>query len=186
MEDATPARRLRSAYIVKPWYDWVFFLLPPLAALLLGYVVSTSRSANEPFLWSDQNMTMSGLLLGVFIHAHLFIVLFRSHGNRKVLVEHPYRFSLVPACVLVGMMISPWVSVCCSVLATFWDVYHSGAQTFGFGRIYDAKVGNDPHQGRRLDFALNQLLYAGPSVAGATMMVHVEDIDLHFALRLSR
>ena len=170
-------RRLRSAYIVKPWYDWVFFLLPPVAALLLGYFVSTSRAANQPFLWSDQEVTMSGLALGVFIHAHLFAVFFRSHGNRNVLAEHPYRFSLVPACVLVGMMISPWIAVICSVLATFWDVYHSGAQTFGFGRIYDGKIGNDPHQGRRLDFVLNQLLYAGPIVAGATMMDHFEDFN---------
>ena len=29
MEQTQPARRLRSAYIVKPWYDWTFFLLPP-------------------------------------------------------------------------------------------------------------------------------------------------------------
>lgn len=177
MEDRQPARRLRSAYIVKPWYDWAFFLLPPVLAVVLGYVVSGSRAANEPFLWSDQSMTPSGVMLGIFIHAHLVIVFFRSHGNRNVLVEHPYRFSLIPACVLVGMMISPWVSVICSVLATFWDVYHSGAQTFGFGRIYDAKVGNDPHQGRRLDFAINQLLYAGPILAGATMMDHFEDFN---------
>lgn len=175
MEAKQPARRLRSAYIVKPWYDWLFFLGPPAAALLLGWWVSTSRAANEPFLWSEQNVTPSGLLLGVFIHAHLVIVFFRSHANRKVLLEHPYRFSLVPACVLVGMMISPWVTVICSVLATFWDVYHSGAQTFGFGRIYDAKAGNDALGGRKLDFAVNQLLYAGPIVAGATMMDHFED-----------
>jgi len=177
MEAPRPDRRIRSAYIVKPWYDLAFFLLPPLAALLLGYVVNDSRAASKPFLWADQEMTPAGLMLGVLIHAHLAIVFYRSHGNRKVIVAHPYRFSLVPACVLVGMMVSPWVSVICSVLATFWDVYHSGAQTFGFGRIYDAKIGNNPLGGRRLDFALNQLLYAGPILAGATMLDHFEDFN---------
>jgi hypothetical protein len=56
-----------------------------------------------------------------------------------------------------------------SVLATFWDVYHSALQTFGFARIYDRKAGNDPMVGRRLDWHLNQLLYAGrraPSTGG--------------------
>jgi hypothetical protein len=63
-----------------------------------------------------------------------------------------------------------------SVLATFWDVYHSGLQTFGLGRIYDAKAKNDPKQARRLDVVLNHLLYAGPIVGGATMMAHFEDL----------
>ena len=75
------------------------------------------------------------------------------------------------------MMSSTWVLVSISVLATFWDVYHSGLQTFGFSRIYDAKRGNDPAAGRRLDWWLNHLLYAGPILAGATMMDHFEDFE---------
>lgn len=189
MEANTPGK-FRSAYIVRPWYDLVFFLLPPVGALLLGVVLSGSRMADEVFTWSDQDVTLTTVCLGIFIHAHLVLVLFRSHGNRAVLRQHPYRFTLVPGVLLAGMMISPMIAVAASVLATFWDVYHSGAQTFGFGRMYDAKCGNDPHQGRRLDFALNQLLYAGPIVAGATMMDHFEDfrefeaIDVMFFSRV--
>ena len=62
-----------------------------------------------------------------------------------------------------------------SVAATFWDVYHSGMQTFGLGRIYDARAGNDPRLGRRLDATFNLLIYAGPIAAGATLMDHVGD-----------
>ncbi len=175
LERSHAAPRRRSTYIVGPGYDWVFFLLPPVAALCLGITVSGSRLANEVVLWSDQRVTPLGVALGVLIQAHLCIVLWRSHGNRTVLRRHPYRFTLVPGLLLMGMLVSPIIAVICSVLATFWDVYHSGAQTFGFGRIYDAKRGNDPHDGRRLDFALNQLLYAGPIIAGATMMDHFED-----------
>jgi hypothetical protein len=58
------------------------------------------------------------------------------------------------------------------VVATFWDVWHSGLQTFGLGRIYDRNAGNPPAIGRRLDFWMNQLLYAGPILAGATMVDH--------------
>lgn len=165
----------RSTYIVGPVYDWACFLAPPVAALALGIAISGTRLADEPFVWSGQHVTVTTLLLGILIQAHLVLVLFRSHANPTVRSQHPYRFSLVPGVVLMGMLVSPVVAVCCSVLATFWDVYHSGAQTFGFGRIYDAKHGNDPHEGRWLDFAVNQLLYAGPIVAGATMMDHFED-----------
>lgn len=175
MSPTPTASPRRSTYIVGPVYDWAFFLAPPVAALALGIAVSGTRIADEPFIWSGQWVTVTALLLGILIQAHLVLVLFRSHCNRGVLRQHPYRFSLVPGLVLMGMLVSPMVAVCCSVLATFWDVYHSGAQTFGFGRMYDAKRRNDPHEGRRLDFAVNQLLYAGPIVAGATMMDHVED-----------
>ncbi|MCX4246220.1 hypothetical protein [Paraliomyxa miuraensis] len=175
MSSSSTTRPPRSTYIVGPVYDWAFFLGPPVAALLLGIALSGTHLANETFVWSGQWVTATGLGLGIFIHAHLVLVLYRSHANRNVLRQHPYRFSLVPGMLLLAMLVSPVAAVCCSVLATFWDVYHSGAQTFGFGRIYDAKRGNDPHQGRRLDFAVNQLLYAGPIVAGATMMDHFED-----------
>lgn len=171
----TKPLRWRSAYIVGPLYDWAFFLLPPVLALALGIYISGSRVDDALFDWSDQRFTPTSLAMGVFIHAHLVIVFFRSHGNQSVLREHPYRFTVVPAIVFASMVVSPWLAVIGSVLATFWDVYHSGAQTFGFGRIYDAKAGNDPREGRKLDFALNQLLYAGPIVAGATMMDHFED-----------
>lgn len=179
--DAEPGR-IRSAYIVGAGYDWAFFLLPPLAALALGIGLSGTRVADETWMWSDQEVTTTTLLLGVFIHAHLIAVFFRSHGNRAVLTQHPYRFWLVPAMVLTGMMISPLLAITCSVIGTFWDVYHSGAQTFGFSRIYDAKVGNDPHEGRRLDFLLNQVIYAGPILAGATMLDHFEDFTEYEAV----
>jgi hypothetical protein len=170
---------------VGPLYDWAFFLAPPVVALGLGIAVSGTRWSDAPFVWSGQHVTLTGLMLGVLIQAHLVLVLVRSHLNRSVLRQHPYRFSLVPGILLMGMLVSPVVAVCCSVLATFWDVYHSGAQTFGFGRIYDAKRGNDPHEGRRLDFAVNQLLYAGPMLAGATMMDHFEDFMEFEAVELA-
>lgn len=63
------------------------------------------------------------------------------------------------------------------MLATWWDVWHSGAQTFGFARIYERNHGNPPELGRRLDFWLSQLLYAGPILAGATLFDHLDDFS---------
>jgi len=64
-----------------------------------------------------------------------------------------------------------------SVIATFWDVYHSAMQTFGLGRIYDMKAGNPAKVGRMLDSWLNYVLYAGPIAAGLVLMDHVGDFE---------
>ncbi|PRP90453.1 hypothetical protein ENSA5_64670 [Enhygromyxa salina] len=169
--------RAKSGYIVSRWYDWVFFLLPPILALFLGIGISGTPFADDPFTWWGWEVTWSGLLIGVFIHAHLVLVFARSHGNKEIFKLHKLRFLLIPALLYVAMLSSNYVIYTASVVATFWDVYHSGMQTFGFGRIYEAKVGNDPKKGRRLDWALNQLLYAGPIVAGAVMLDHFEDFN---------
>lgn len=167
----------RTAYIVGPAYDWLLFLGTPLAALAAGFLISGTAFAVKDFGFHGWEVTGSGLMLGILVHAHLVAVFFRSHGNPEIFQAHPIRFLVVPITLYAAMMASPWILVAVSVTATFWDVYHSGMQTFGFGRIYDRKVGNDPLVGRRLDWALNVLLYAGPILGGATMMDHIEDFN---------
>lgn len=167
----------RSSYIVSPTYDWLLFLLPPALALVLGIMISGTWFADGDFNFGGVDNSLGSLLIGVFIHAHLVIVFFRSHGNRDIFQQFRYRFVLVPLLLYGAMLNSLWVLVCVSVLATFWDVYHSALQTFGFSRIYDSKMGNDPAVGRRLDWWLNQLLYAGPILAGVTMIDHFEDFE---------
>ncbi len=116
--------------------------------------------------------TLTGLGIGALTHAHLAAVFIRSHGNRQVLRLHPVRFWVVPVVLWVAIVASAWIAVAASVVATFWDVWHSGAQTFGFARIYDRNAGRPPTDGRTLDFWLNQLLYAGPILAGVSLMDH--------------
>jgi hypothetical protein len=167
----------RKLYIVSPLYDWCFFLLPPMLSLALGIFLSGTDVATVSRTLGTEEDTLVGFALGVLVHAHLVAVVFRSHGNRDIFRTHPYRFTIVPL-VLWGVLVwSPWALAAATVVATFWDVWHSGAQTFGFARIYDRNAGTDPELGRRLDFWLNQLLYAGPILAGATLMDHVESFD---------
>lgn len=165
----------RSQFIVGPVYDGVLFLFSPLLALGVGVFLSVSRLSEPEWTFGGVENNVTSSLIGVFIHAHLFLVFFRSHLNERIRRLYPLRFFLVPPLLLFGALTSRWVLVSISVLATFWDVYHSGLQTFGLGRIYDARAGNDPRRARQLDVALNHLLYAGPIVAGATMMAHFED-----------
>ncbi len=175
-ERAAPAQR--SPYIASPLYDWAFFLLPPIVSVLIGALVSGSWLDDDRFWLSERRFTWTTLLLGIVVQAHLIAVFVRSHLNPDVFPQHKIRFVLVPITVFASMMVSMWAVVIATVLVTFWDVWHSALQTFGLGRIYDRNQGNDPLVGRRLDFGLNLLLYAGPIVSGATMLAHFQKFEL--------
>ena len=167
----------KSTFIVNPFYDSFFFIFSPLLALFLGFLISDTTLTVDEVQFLGQEAPIANIFIGTFIMAHLFLVFFRSHGNGSIFRQFPLRFTLIPVVLLVAMVSSTWVLVCVSVLATWWDVYHSSLQTFGIGRIYDAKAGNGPQVGRRLDFLCNLLLYVGPILAGASLMDHVEDFD---------
>lgn len=161
-------------YIVGPIYDWVFFLGAPMLSLALGIFVSGTWLASETRVLGTEHDTLVGFFIGTVIHAHLVAVVFRSHGNPSIRKLYPIRFIWVPIGLYTAILVSPWIAVASTVVATFWDVWHSGAQTFGFARIYDRNHGTPPELGRRLDFWLNQLLYLGPILGGATLMDHFQ------------
>jgi hypothetical protein len=167
----------RSPYIVSRTYDWLFFLAPPMLALSFGILISGWSFAHETRWLGGESDTLVGFFIGTVIHAHLVAVLFRSHGNPQIRRLYPWRFFAVPVVLWTAIVASPWLAVLSTVIATFWDVWHSGAQTFGFARIYERNHGAPPDLGRRLDFWLQQLLYAGPILGGATLMDHVDSFS---------
>lgn len=164
-------------YIVGPVYDWVFFLGSPALCLALGAAVSGSWLATSRYALVAERDTLVGFATGVVTHAHLVAVVFRSHANPQIRARHRVRFFVVPVLLWLAIVVSPWIAVASTVVATFWDVWHSGAQTFGFARIYERNHGTPPELARRLDFWMNQLLYAGPILAGVTLADHVEAFD---------
>ena len=146
-------------------------------ALGLGIAINESRLDTQDLdLWGYDS-SLASLFIGTFIFAHLVAVVFRSHANPGIFRAYPLRFTLVPIVLFTAMISSLWVTVAVSVVATFWDVYHSSLQTFGIGRIYDMRCGNGVEAGRSLDWYLNLLLYARPIAAGATLMDHIEDFE---------
>lgn len=168
---ASPPRATR--FIASRIYDWAFFLAPPVVALALGALLGLTGVAKERFWIDGHRATYVGIAMGTFINAHLVAVLFRSHANPKVVRKHPLRFFVVPPLLIAALTLSEELMLLSTVLVVFWDVYHSALQTFGLGRIYDARAGNDPNVGRRLDLGLNVVLYIGPILAGASMLDHV-------------
>lgn len=168
---------IRARYIVGPAYDWLFFLGSPLLCLALGIALSGSWVSTSTYALAAERDTLIGFVSAVMIHAHLVAVVFRSHANPGIRARYPVRFFVVPVALWLAIVASPWIAVASTVVATFWDVWHSGAQTFGFARIYERNHGTPARLGRRLDLWMSQLLYAGPILAGATLADHLESFD---------
>src|SRR5580765_5973720 len=93
---AASAVRKSNGYIVSALYDNIFFITSPLTAFALGVLISiSSLPSMRVSIWGHQG-SPDTIFLGSFIMAHLFIVFFRSNGNRKIYEQYPYRFTLVP------------------------------------------------------------------------------------------
>ena len=184
-KSSRPARD--QGFMVSRTYDSLLFIFSPLLALILGASLDISKISDvmmtyriydpfkEPQYYEDG---MVSIFLGIIIHAHLVAVFFRSHLRKSVFQTYKYRMTLVPALLILGMLTNNSILVFCGLLTTWWDVYHSGAQTLGFGRIYDriAKV-ELPEWARKLDAIMNQVIYAGPILAGINFLNHLNDFE---------
>lgn len=159
--------------ILGPRLDWPLIILAPAGALVIGLALAQTPLGASPVSAFGARGTPADGFIGAFIMAHLVIVFFRSHGNPEIYRLHPFRFKWVPVLLFLALLSSLWVRAAVTVLATWWDVYHSSLQTFGIGRIYDAKEGSDPEAGRRLDWWLNLFLYIGPILGGASFLYHL-------------
>lgn len=151
-------------YISSRKYDHFFIIGAPLIALLFIAAFCEPRYKSGEFLYNPR--TPLWLIIGsnFLTHSHIMLVFLRSHMNTGVFKKFPYRFSLIPLFMLCAMWMSPLLFGAVGFIAVYWDEWHSLMQTFGFGRIYDAKLGNDATTGRKLDMGLCFVLGLLPHV----------------------
>jgi hypothetical protein len=144
--------------------------------LIVGFLASKPWLHDAEVTVAGQPLKVVAIGINVLTQAHLVLVFFRSHANRKVFSEFPIRFTVVPLVLFAVLLLSRWALLFSFTATVLWDVYHAGAQNFGLGRIYDAKRGINPTHRRSLDLLLSQVLYAGPIVAGASLMLHLNTL----------
>ena len=157
-------------------HDWIHLVLCPVWSLGLGLLIGLTPLATWKLSGFGLATPVAEAFLGAFVMAHLVLVFFRSHADPEIRALYPIRFWVVPpALLLILLFCGPAVAVA-SAVAAWWDVYHSSLQTFGIGRIFDAKAGNDPEAGRSLDLILSVLLYAGPVLGGAMLLYHAREL----------
>jgi hypothetical protein len=167
--EALPKAVVASPYLVSARYDLSYFILAPVLALLLTIVLARFPVTLERDGLFGTNLPWAALFVTIWTNAHLIAVVVRSHGNRAIFRRFPLRFTLVPLCLFLGMLVSDWLLTTGVVVAVLWDVYHSSMQNFGFSRIYDAKAGNPPTRGRTLDMIFNHVVYIGPIFIGGNL-----------------
>ncbi|HEY0117086.1 MAG TPA: hypothetical protein VGB54_15345 [Allosphingosinicella sp.] len=159
-----------------PWFDAALLWGAPALAFLFTFAWFTC-AAMLPTVAAETMIATLAAAVAILTYAHLIAVAPRAYLNRDVFARFSRRLVLVPLLLAGGFLLSPPLLVAGLVLAVFWDVHHSAMQTFGLGRIYDMKAGNDPLALRRVDMVLNSALYIGPILAGASLAEHVASFE---------
>lgn len=164
----------RGRFIVGPAYDHLLFIWPPLMFLAFGAFIDLAGLAKVHSTILGQDLPVFPILAVAFTTAHVLAVFFRSHLNGAVRREYPVRFFVVPIALLLFMNVSSRFLAMMAIYLVWFDVWHSSMQTFGLGRIYDARIGNPPTVGRGLDMGLALFTYAGPILGGVTLYTQFE------------
>ncbi len=167
------APSIKSGFIIGPWADAILIIGAPILALLIAAPLYVLPASQFDVATRTKTLDLRQVLITVFINAHLFLVFFRSHANQNIFQLYPLRFTVVPLSLFLLGAFSPAALIVLGMATVWWDVYHSSLQTFGFGRIYDAKQKNDAQAGRSLDYWMNLLVYTGPVLAGAHFIDHL-------------
>src|SRR6267142_1971486 len=149
---AVPAARSRpNLWILNSWRDLILYVATPLL-LLPVFTLAQTR-------WSPQDIYLFVAAFGAMGH-HLPGMI-RAYGDRALFQRFRWRFICAPIfLVVVCAAFSVWSLTGIVLVAFIWGVWHGMMQTYGFCRIYDAKVGSFAEVTRRLDFALCGIWFA--------------------------
>jgi hypothetical protein len=141
-------------YLQSPVYDLVGIVFAPLIALFIIIVCCEPRAEHGSYLLPSKTPAWLIASVSVLVFMHVLLVVARSHLNREVFTRFKPRFTFIPLVVFAAMAGWNQLFVFMAVAAVVWDEIHSFMQTFGFGRIYDSRLGNDAFTGRKLDMTL--------------------------------
>ena len=148
---APAAARKSGLWILDSWRDLVLYVCTPLVILPI-FLLAQAR-------WSAQDIYLFVAAFGAMGH-HLPGMI-RAYGDRALFQRFKWRFILAPVfLVVVCAAFSIWDLKGIVLVAFVWGVWHGMMQTYGFCRIYDAKVGSFAQLTRRLDFALCGIWFA--------------------------
>src|SRR3954466_5803312 len=143
-EPTTAARR--KLWILSSWRDLVLYVGTPLL-LIPAFAPAQAK-------WSPQDIYLFVAAFGAMGH-HLPGMI-RAYGDRALFERFRWRFIVAPIFLLavcVGFYFSDSKANPVILIVFAWGVWHGMMQTYGFCRIYDAKMGSFATISRRLDFA---------------------------------
>src|SRR5437667_2790937 len=141
----------KALWILNSWRDLILYVGTPLF-LVPMFVLAQAR-------WSAQDIYVFVAAFGAMGH-HLPGMI-RAYGDRALFERFKWRFILAPIFLLGICTAFFWWDLKGIVLVVFiWGVWHGMMQTYGFCRIYDAKLGSFAALTRRLDFTTCAIWFA--------------------------
>src|SRR6266404_2634314 len=148
---AAAAGRKATLWILDSWRDLILYVCTPL--LLVPVFIAAQG------IWAAEDIYLFVAAFGAMGH-HLPGMI-RAYGDRALFQRFRWRFICAPIfLVVVCAAFSLWDLKGIVLAAFMWGVWHGMMQTYGFCRIYDAKVGSFAEITRRLDFALCGIWFA--------------------------
>src|SRR5438067_887723 len=147
----TAAGRKPNFWILDSWRDLVLYVCTPL--LLVPMFIAAQG------VWAAEDIYLFVAAFGAMGH-HLPGMI-RAYGDRALFQRFRWRFICAPIfLIVVCAAFSVWDLKGIVLVAFIWGVWHRIMQTYGFCRIYDAKVGSFAEVTRRLDFGLCGIWFA--------------------------
>ncbi len=163
-------------YLLGAKSDWFFILLAPVFSL--AFVLTHLSYANK-------DLNFIGITVPVMAIIYFFVqgfadstTVFRAYLNPTVFKTFWFRLGVVPPILILFCTISDTFFIFLFIFEVFYDIWHSSLQTWGIGRIYDVKIGNDPNKGRSEDRILNLIIYALPILAGIHLGTILKVLEL--------
>lgn len=158
---ATAAKR--NLWILSSWRDLILYVGTPLLLIPLFTVAQTRWSAQEIYLFVAAFGALGHHLPGMI----------RAYGDRALFERFKWRFIIAPVFLLtvcVGFYFWDIKANPIVMIVFLWGVWHGMMQTYGFGRIYDAKTGSFAPLTRRLDFATCAIWFAAGVILSPARM----------------
>jgi Flp pilus assembly protein TadD len=141
----------KNLWILDSWRDLLFYVGTPLL-LVPMFALAQAR-------WRAQDIYLFVAAFGATGH-HLPGMI-RAYGDRALFERFRWRFIFAPIFLVAVCVAFTWWDLKGLVLVVFfWGVWHGMMQTYGFCRIYDAKMGSFAALTRRLDFAACAIWFA--------------------------
>src|SRR5438876_2395413 len=160
----------KTLWILNRWRDLILYVGTPLL-LVPMFVLAQAR-------WSAQDIYVFVAAFGAMGH-HLPGMI-RAYGDRALFERFRWRFIFAPIFLLGVCIAFYWWDLKGIILVVFfWGVWHGMMQTYGFCRIYDAKVGSFAALTRRLDFAACAIWFAAAVLLSSQRMA--DTLETYYA-----
>jgi Flp pilus assembly protein TadD len=141
----------KNLWILNSWRDLVLYVGTPLLLVPMFALAQTRFSAQDIYVYVAAFGAMGHHLPGMI----------RAYGDPALFERFRWRFIFAPIFLLAVCTAFFWWDLKGIILVVFfWGVWHGMMQTYGFCRIYDAKMGSFAALTRRLDFATCAIWFA--------------------------